>query len=99
MSVQDILDKQYEEFHPIFNLITHPAGFIVDLFGGMLYIRPHCDGYEVGWKTFENGMECDWHKQFVHDEAQEAVMFFISKRHELQLGVDFESELMKENQA
>jgi hypothetical protein len=94
MSVQDILDKKADEIKLLYDVIMHPAGFIIDLFGNMLYIRSTNDDYEVGWETLEDGQVCDWHKSF--QDPLEAVTFFVEKRHERQLGVDFEIELMKE---
>ena len=91
MSVQDILDKKEEEIKLLYQVITHPAAFIIDLFGGMLYLRSTCDDYEVGCDA-EKGYE--WHRSF--SDALEAVTFFVEKRHERELGIDFESELMKE---
>lgn len=98
MSVQDLIAKKDEEIVLIYEVITHPAGFIVDLFGGLCTIRSHCDGYEVAWKEILDGMECDFHRDFTHDEAKEAVVFFVDKRFELECGIDIEYELMKEKQ-
>ena len=95
MSVQDILDKKDSEIAMIYQVITHPAGFILDLFGGLLTLRSHCDGYEVAWKEYLDGMECDFHRDFKHGEAMDAVLFFVEKRFDHQCGIDFENELMK----
>lgn len=96
MSVQGILDQKEAEIKLIYDVITHRAAFIIDLFGGMLMIRSHSDGYEVAWKEYLDGMECDFHRDFRYDETMDAVIFFVEKRFDYQLGIDFEEELMKE---
>lgn len=96
MSVQDILDQKQEEIDLIYKVITHPAAFIIDLFGGLLSIRSHSDGYEVAWKEYIDDMECEFHRDFRHDETMDAVIFFVEKRFDHQCGIDFECELMKE---
>ena len=77
-----------EEVDLIIRVICHPAGFDIGLFGGLISIRSHCDGYEVAW---DEGKE---YKDFV--TLQAAAEFFVDKRYELQLGLDIEAELMKE---
>jgi hypothetical protein len=97
MSIENITDKKEDEIKLIYQVITHPAGFNIDMFGNYLGIRSHCDGYEVTWQEMMDGMVCEWNKEFSHDEAMDAVIFFVEKRYELQCGVDIESELMKES--
>jgi hypothetical protein len=94
MSVQDILDKKNEEIALIYQIITHPAGYILDLFGEMLFIRSTMYEFEVGWESREDNLVINTYKLFW--DALEAVTFFVEKRHEMQLGVDFETELMRE---
>ncbi len=96
MSVQDILDTKEDEIKLIHQIITHRAGFIIDLFGGMITIRSHSDGFEVAWQTFDDSLVYDWHRDYAHHDSLEAVTFFVEKRHALQCGIDFEGELMKE---
>lgn len=83
-----------EEVDLIIKVLEHPACFAVDLFT-LLYIRSHCDGYEVSWE--EDGVpisniKCK-HKNF--SSLKEAAQFFIDKRYELEMGMDFEIAGMK----
>lgn len=74
-------------------IITHPAGYDLDLFGGMLVIRstggPMNDEetFEVEWGLSETNVGC---KSFPRDAAHEAATFFVNKRRALRLGLDFE---------
>lgn len=96
MSIQELYAKKDEEIELIHKVITHPAAFAIDMFGDLLTIRSHCDGYEVAWKEFLDGMECNFHRDFRHEESMEAATFFIEKRYQLECGIDIEFELMKE---
>ena len=94
MSVQDILDKKDEEIKMVYQLIGHPAGFILDLFGEMLFIRSTYYEFEIGWEEVLDGLVLKNYKLFW--DLQDAATFFVEKRHEMQLGIDFEAELMRE---
>ena len=89
------MNKQ-EEINIIMAVIEHPAGFDIDLFAGALCIRSHSEGYEVSWEEpSKHAMHTNIpYKDFA--ELKAAVTFFVDKRHELQLGIDFETELMKD---
>ena len=83
-----------EEVELIIKVLGHPACFAVDLFT-LLYIRSHSYGYEVSWE--EDGVpisdnKCK-HKDFTN--LKEAAQFFIDKRYELEMGIDFEVAGMK----
>jgi len=97
MSIENILDKKEDEIKLIHQVITHPAAFNIDLFGGYVGIRSHCDGYEVAWQEPGAGAIIDCHKNFNPDESMLAVIFFVEKRYEMQAGMDFESALMRAN--
>jgi hypothetical protein len=91
-----------QEIELIYQAITHPAGYLLSLFGNMLYIRSYFVGatqeYEVVWeKVIEGGVVMDSYKQFL--DAKEATIFFVEKRQEMQLGIDIESSLMKGDNA
>lgn len=77
-----------DEIELVYKTITHPAGFIIDLFGGLLYVRPTCAEFEVGWQLELDGQICDSYKLFW--DAMEAAIFFVEKRHEMKIGIDFE---------
>jgi len=76
-----------EEVDLIIKIINHPAGFDVAIFG-LLTIRSHCDGYEVACEADAT------HKDFTN--LVDAAQFFVDKRHELELGLDIEAKLMKD---
>lgn len=80
-----------EEIELIIKVITHPAGFIVDMFGGALSIHgtedPDC--WEVSWEVDESF--CTW-KSFA--TAQEAAQFFCEQRRKREIGMDIEAELI-----
>lgn len=87
-----------EEVEHLVAFLSHPAGFDVDM-SGLLCIRPIDESsppqhWEVDWTGVEDGMECEYHKQFT--SLQEAAQFFVEKRRYLVIGLDFESILMKE---
>jgi hypothetical protein len=81
-----------EEIARLIFFLSHPAGFNVD-WGGLLTIRPidessPPDHWEVDWTGTEDGMSCEYHKQFV--SLSEAARFFVEKRRYLCYGLDFE---------
>jgi len=96
-TIQEILDSKEDEIKMVQTIIDHPAGFIVDLFGKMLYIRTTESNWEVTWEMLLDEQIVDSYKAFTSSE--EAVRFFVEKRHELQLGIDFEIALWKERMA
>ena len=79
-----------EEIALIIKVLTHPAGFNIDLFGGLLSINstedPCC--WEVTGSV--NGKE--YWKSF--STVEEAAMFFCEERRRRQLGIDLEKFLM-----
>ena len=85
-----------EEIALIKNIITHPAGFNLGLHM-LLTIRSHSDGFEVAWGKAAKCID-EYDKNYYKDftDAQEAAEFFVNKRHELELGIDIEYKLMKE---
>ena len=82
------MDKE-EEVDLIVKVLLHPAGFNVSLFGDLIGIRSHSDGYEVSWIE-NNGLK---YKDFAKVVA--AAEFFVDKRYELELGLDIEYDLLK----
>ena len=87
-----------QEIELVYQVITHPAGYILDLFGNMLYIRSYFTEihteYEVVWEEIlDGGTVVDSFKQFL--DAREAAIFFVEKRCDMQLGIDIEHSLMK----
>ncbi len=88
-----------EEISLVIAVLKHPAGFDLDLFGGMLTVR----------STDQNTFEVDWYQDWEEfDETpgkryesfstiEEAARYFVEKRYQYRLGVDFEQEDFKEN--
>ena len=82
-----------QEIELVYQVITHPAGFILDLFGGMLCIRSYFvevgTEWEVTWEEIlDGGKVVDSFRQFL--DAKEAATFFVEKRYDMQLGIDME---------
>ena len=92
------MTSKQQEIELVYQVITHPAGYILDLFGNMLYIRSYFTEvgteYEVVWEEIlDGGTVVDSFKQFL--DAKEAATFFVEKRCDMQLGIDIEHSLMK----
>lgn len=93
-----------EEVQRLIDFLSHPAGFDVDM-GGLLCIRPIDESsppirWEVDWTEdvyAKVPAACPYEYSKEFSSLQEAVRFFVEKRRHLCYGLDFESELMKEN--
>jgi hypothetical protein len=77
--------------------IVHPAGFDLDIFGGVLCIRSAGGpmnteemGIEVEWNTVVGAKPDVGVRRFTREQPDEAATFFVQKRHELRMGLDFE---------
>jgi hypothetical protein len=85
-----------EEVELVVAVLKHPAGYDLDLFGGMLFIRStDQETYECEWET--GSMPKTDHKSFPQDQIKEAAIFFVKKRHEMALGVDYEAYEYQKN--
>ena|SRR5271157_46984 len=74
--------------------IAHPAGFDLDFGGGLIFIRTTDQlTIEVEWKDMKGAEEKEIvdYKSFPVEQIDEAATFFVQKRHELRLGIDFEA--------
>ena len=77
-------------------IITHPAGYDVDLFS-MFCVRPTEDGkFCVTYQPTGLPDPRNWEKCF--DRPDEAVDYFLKMRQQLQLGIDIETKLMRQEQ-
>lgn len=84
------MNKQ-DEIQLVRLVLTHPAGFNLDLFGGMLNIRTTDQNtIEVEWEEL-NGKK---YKSFSLTELDQACEYFVEKRYDMELGIDFEAELI-----
>lgn len=85
-----------EEVDFIMKIIDHPAGFNLVLFSSLI-IHTHNDGYEVAWE--EGGYNAinvpPIVKQKYFTSLREAAQFFVDKRYERELGLDFAARLSK----
>lgn len=75
-------------------VIEHPACFDLNMFGDMLTIRT-TGGPFNNEETIEVEWECktdEGTKSFTREQSEEAARFFVAKRYELRLGIDFEAE-------
>ena len=73
--------------------VTHPAGFDVDLFGGMLCVRPTDQGvFCVSWDLFcvDDGRPRKDSGERCFNDPRRAVALFCRLRQREQIGVDFE---------
>lgn len=81
------MSKQ-EEIDFVVQVITHPAGFDLDLFG-CFCIRPTDQGvWCVAWVDPINPINIGTEKCF--STPIEAATFFVNKRYEDRIGIDFE---------
>jgi hypothetical protein len=80
-----------EEVALVRAVIAHPAGFDLDFGGGLLFIRTtDQETIEVEWDVILGAKSHKDYKSFPVGQLDEAATFFVQKRHELQLGIDFE---------
>jgi hypothetical protein len=83
-----------EEVEVLTKIMQHPAGFNVDLFGGLLTLRGLPGGvYAVSETKDAASPSYDEENTFL--SAREAAEFFVKRRLELRLGVDFEMEISR----
>jgi len=78
-------------------VLSHPAGYELDLLGAILTIRS-----PGGPQNTEESIEVEWNAMigtkpevgsevFDKSDLEGAAMFFVKKRHALRLGIDFEA--------
>ena len=74
-------------------VISHPAGFDLDFGGGLIFIRTtDQETIEVEWEAMIGATVHKDHREFPVEQLDEAAAFFVATRHELRLGIDFETE-------
>jgi hypothetical protein len=90
-SIEEGFDAEVEL---VMCVISHPAGYDLDLFGGMLLIRStDQDTVEVEWLLPANSIRTSSeteYESFPSEQLRDAAIFFVKKRHEMKLGIDFE---------
>lgn len=76
----------------VLSVLNHPAGFDLDIFG-LLWVRPTDQAtFEVEWEDRVDDKPVTRHESFT--EPLPAARYFVQKRAELRLGVDYEIEDM-----
>lgn len=102
--MEQLAKEQFEktityEILLIIAVLKHPARFNLDLFGGMLTVRSTDQNtFEVEWdQDWEEFDETPGKRYESFSTAEEAARYFVEKRHQYRLGVDFETEDIKEN--
>jgi hypothetical protein len=90
-----------KEAQHITALLKHPAGFDLGC-GGMLCLRPVSEDtppskWEVDWNEWSEfdkdpPAACPYFHHQDFDNLEDAVKFFVEKRHEMSLGLDLERE-------
>lgn len=83
-----------DEVDFVVQVITHPAGFDLDLFA-MLCCRPTDQGvYCVTYNpTGEYNDPDKWEECF--EDPVEAARYFVAKRNEMKLGIDYEINMLR----
>jgi hypothetical protein len=86
-----------EEITALVAILSHPAGFDVDICGTLI-IRPIDENsppqrWEVDWEEIKDNFTTTFSQEF--SVLSEAVSFFVQKRRELQLGLDFEKSILE----
>lgn len=90
-----MLQNKDDEIELICMVITHPAGFDLDIAGTLCIRRYEYPVWAVEEEVAFGGNVGKYNvKEF--DEPRKAASYFVERRHALQLGLDFEEELMKE---
>jgi hypothetical protein len=83
-------DKLRAEVDFVTSVLTHPAGFDLDIFG-LLWVRPTDQAtFEVEWEDLVDDKKVTGHESFT--DPQLAAQCFVQKRAEYRLGVDYEVE-------
>lgn len=90
-----VFDKAFrEEVQLVYNVLTHPAGFHIGVFGLLEVRSTDQDVYEVSW---DRGMNGHWrtqngtHPWRLYHSALRAAMVYCHLRRALDLGVDCEA--------
>jgi len=95
MSNEKIMSIE-EEINLVYNLLVHPAGFDIDI-AGLLWVRRYeYPQWAVEWENCSND---NFDKKISVKEfadAKDAAKFFVEKRRQLCLGLDFEKDFSKE---
>lgn len=82
-----------EEIDFVVKVITHPAGYDLDLFGSMC-VRPTDQGvWCVSWEENVEIEDCKFKVEEIEKcfpTAREAAEFFVKKRIQDEIGIDFE---------
>jgi hypothetical protein len=83
-----------DEILLIHQVVTHPAGYNIDLFGDLVEIQGNDQGtYEVAWCPGPNAKA---HPYRSFKSPLRAAAFFVWKRHKLGFGVDYDEKACKE---
>lgn len=80
-----------DEVIGVFNIINHPCGYDIG-WGGVLTIRRYeAPKWAVEWDVWVSDTERKLEVKEL-DNPMDAASFFVMKRHELKLGLDYETE-------
>jgi hypothetical protein len=82
-------EREAQERAAIITLITAPAGYEVDLFGGLLSVRRLEDGRFALHQEKPDGSNPT---EKIYTQVEDAVDRFLALRSELKLGFDYEQE-------
>jgi hypothetical protein len=82
-----VMNKE-QEIDLIHKLLLHPAGYNIDIDGKLLVREYEWPQWAVEWDDDDLNIHV---AEF--ENALDAATFFVNKRHEMQLGLDFERKL------
>ncbi len=78
------------------SVLSHPAGFTVDLFAGLTVRRLEDGRFAVDEEAFDRPVPIDHVEETLFDTAEAACRHFVLRRHALKLGDDWEIRLAAE---
>lgn len=83
--------NEEQEIQLIYQIITHSAGFDVDIAGSLLIRQYEYPMWAVEWEEWKDYNDLNSRIALVREftDPLEAASFFCKKRYELRLGLDF----------
>lgn len=86
-----------KEIELVYQIIIHPAAFDLDIAGILCVRRYEHPQWAVEWESYYNPHSEPKSETEVRefDDPKEAAKFFVEKRHELEIGLDFDQKAME----
>lgn len=83
------------EIKLLLEIIKHPAGYDIGLFGVMSVRSTDQLTWEVEWEEYSSSGQSVTTHWLSFDNPEDAVRKFVEMRHERELGLDIEAELCR----